>query len=114
MFNSSNCGTEKPPFGFIGENEFNNSQVFLKTIHIRLHQRNRRKSLTTIQGLGEIFDFEKITKYLKKEFCCNGCVVEDKELGTIIQLQGDQRENSKIFLVKEKIVNKKIIKIHGV
>jgi len=27
------------------------------------------------------------------DFCCNGTVVEDPELGQVIQLQGDQRKN---------------------
>ena len=83
-------------------------------IHIRLQQRNGRKSLTTIQGLNSIFDFEKINKALKKEFCCNGCVIQDSELGIIIQLQGDQRDNVINFLIKQEIALKKMIKIHGV
>ena len=33
------------------------------------------------------------------EFCCNGNVVEDVELGKVIQLQGDQRKNVSTFLV---------------
>lgn len=83
-------------------------------IHIRLQQRNGRKSLTTIQGLNSNFDFEKINKTLKKEFCCNGCVIQDSDLGIIIQLQGDQRDNALKFLIKEEIALKKMIKIHGV
>ncbi|KAG4920851.1 hypothetical protein JHK86_049664 [Glycine max] len=59
-------------------------------VHIRIQQRNGKKSLTTVQGLKKEFSYEKILKDLKKEFCCNGTVVQDKELGKIIQLQGDQ------------------------
>jgi hypothetical protein len=47
------------------------------------------------------------------EFCCNGTVVEDPELGQVIQLQGDQRKNVTDFLVSEKLVKKELIKIHG-
>jgi translation initiation factor 1 len=50
---------------------------------------------------------------LKKEFCCNGTVVEDPELGQGIQLQGDQRKNVSTFLVQVGIVKKEKIKLHG-
>lgn len=53
-------------------------------VHIRIQQRNGRKSLTTVQGLKKEFSYEKILKDLKKEFCCNGTVVLDKELGKVI------------------------------
>lgn len=53
-------------------------------VHIRIQQRNGRKSLTTVQGLKKEFSYEKILKDLKKEFCCNGTVVQDKELGKVI------------------------------
>jgi translation initiation factor 1 len=90
------------------------SKMVLNNIHIRLQQRNGRKSLTTIQGLNSTLDFEKINKALKKEFCCNGCVIQDSELGIIIQLQGDQRNNITNFLVQEGIALFKMIKIHGI
>ncbi|XP_021905886.1 protein translation factor SUI1 homolog [Carica papaya] len=82
-------------------------------VHIRIQQRNGKKSLTTVQGLKKQFSYEKILKDLKKEFCCNGNVVQDKELGKIIQLQGDQRKNVSHFLVQAGIVKKDQIKIHG-
>nr|UXY87159.1 translation factor sui1 [Cryptomonas sp.] len=95
-----------------------NSKKDLKTIsnviHIRLQQRNGRKSITTIQGLNSELDFEKINKALKKDFCCNGCVIEDSELGIIVQLQGDQRNNILKFLIREGIAMEKMIKIHGI
>ena len=47
------------------------------------------------------------------EFCCNGTVVEDAELGKVIQLQGDQRKNVSTFLVSNNIAKKDLIKIHG-
>ncbi|KAI6687505.1 hypothetical protein NL676_024333 [Syzygium grande] len=82
-------------------------------VHIRIQQRNGKKSLTTVQGLKKEFSYEKILKDLKKEFCCNGNVVQDKELGKIIQLQGDQRKNVSHFLVQAGLVKKDQIKIHG-
>eukprot|EP00798_Chlamydomonas_sp_ICE-L_P006077 gene6077-2678_t len=82
-------------------------------VHIRIQQRNGRKSLTTLQGLKESYDYNKVLKALKKDFCCNGSVVEDVELGKVIQLQGDQRKCASEFLIKNKLVKKDMIKIHG-
>ncbi|EMS51805.1 Protein translation factor SUI1-like protein [Triticum urartu] len=82
-------------------------------VHVRIQQRNGRKSLTTVQGLKKEFSYSKILKDLKKEFCCNGTVVQDTELGQVIQLQGDQRKNVSNFLVQAGIVKKEHIKIHG-
>ncbi|XP_035839881.1 protein translation factor SUI1 homolog 1 isoform X1 [Helianthus annuus] len=69
-------------------------------VHIRIQQRNGRKSLTTVQGLKKDYSYNKILKDLKKEFCCNGTVVQDSELGQVIQLQGDQRKNVSSFLIQ--------------
>ena len=74
-------------------------------VHVRVQQRNGRKSLTTVQGLKKEFNYNKILKDLKKEFCCNGVVVQDPELGQVIQLQGDQRKNVSNFLVQVKGYN---------
>jgi translation initiation factor 1 len=52
-------------------------------VHVRIQQRNGRKSLTTVQGLKKEFSYSKILKDLKKEFCCNGTVVQDSELGQV-------------------------------
>lgn len=82
-------------------------------VHVRIQQRNGRKSLTTVQGLKKEFNYNKILKDLKKEFCCNGTVVQDPELGQVIQLQGDQRKNVSTFLIQAGIVKKEQIKIHG-
>uniref|UniRef100_A0A804MWB8 Exocyst complex component SEC5 n=1 Tax=Zea mays TaxID=4577 RepID=A0A804MWB8_MAIZE len=45
------------------------------------------------QGLNKEFSYNKNLIDLKKEFCCNGTVVQDPELGPAIQLQSDQRKN---------------------
>lgn len=82
-------------------------------VHVRVQQRNGRKSITTIQGLNQELDLKLILKELKKNFNCNGSIVEDKELGTIVQLQGDQRECVKKFLLEEELVTKDKLKIHG-
>ncbi|GLJ31078.1 hypothetical protein SUGI_0622060 [Cryptomeria japonica] len=59
-----------------------------------------RKSLTAIQGVRKEYNYNKILKDFKKEFCCNGTEV--------IQLQGDQRKNDSQFLI-----NASLVKIHG-
>ncbi|KAE9468045.1 hypothetical protein C3L33_00032, partial [Rhododendron williamsianum] len=76
--------------------EADDNSVEKAYIHIRIQQRNGKKSLTTVQGLKKEFSFEK-----------------DKELGKVIQLQGDQRKNVSNFLVQAGIAKKDQIKIHG-
>mmetsp|Transcript_20013 Transcript_20013/g.60473 ORF Transcript_20013/g.60473 Transcript_20013/m.60473 type:complete len:106 (+) Transcript_20013:379-696(+) len=97
------------PFAEAGDNEDSGKDY----VHIRVQQRNGKKSLTTIQGLEKNFDYKKVLKAFKKEFCCNGTVVEDTELGQVIQLQGDQRKNVSGFLIANKLAKKDFIKIHG-
>ncbi|KAI0273549.1 eukaryotic translation initiation factor 1 [Gloeopeniophorella convolvens] len=81
-------------------------------IHIRIQQRNGRKTLTTLQGLPREYDAKKLLKAFKKEFACNGTLVEDEEAGQVIQLQGDQRTKISTFLVEEGIP-RATIKLHG-
>ncbi|KAK9791021.1 putative Eukaryotic translation initiation factor eIF-1 [Seiridium cardinale] len=85
-------------------------------IHIRIQQRNGRKTLTTVQGLPKKFDQKKILKVIKKAFACNGTIVNDTEMGEVIQLQGDQRKDVQEFLIDKKDglgLDSKTIKIHG-
>ncbi|KAJ3533860.1 hypothetical protein NM688_g7224 [Phlebia brevispora] len=81
-------------------------------IHIRIQQRNGRKTLTTLQGLPKEYDAKKLLKAFKKEFACNGTIVDDEEAGEVIQLQGDQRQKIQLFLTNEGIA-KNTIKVHG-
>ncbi|ODN75100.1 translation initiation factor SUI1 [Cryptococcus amylolentus CBS 6039] len=95
-------------------------------IHIRLQQRNGRKTLTTIQGIPSKFNHNKILKAMKKEFACNGTVHKpevdsDEEAspapgakvnhGDVLQLQGDQRMGAKQFLIDSGIVSAKDAKV---
>ncbi|TFY72387.1 hypothetical protein EVG20_g610 [Dentipellis fragilis] len=81
-------------------------------IHIRIQQRNGRKTLTTLQGLPKEYDAKKLLKAFKKEFACNGNLVDDEEMGRVIQLQGDQRTKISNFLTEEGIPRASI-KLHG-
>jgi len=83
------------------------------TVHIRIQQRNGRKTLTTVQGISEEFDKKKLVRAFKKEFACNGTVVEHPEYGEVVQLQGDQRNNVCQFLTKIGIVKEEQLKLHG-
>ena len=95
------------------EADFGDSTKSSNYIHIRIQQRNGRKSLTTIQGLDPKLDFKRLVKAFKRAFCCNGTIVNDDALGTVIQLSGDQRRNIADFLVSERIAKKGAVKIHG-
>ncbi|KAK3393145.1 protein translation factor sui1 [Podospora didyma] len=88
-------------------------------IHIRIQQRNGRKTLTTVQGIPTKFDLKKILKVVKKHFACNGTIISDEDskgMGEVIQLQGDQRTKIKEFLTDETeglALDEKTIKVHG-
>ena len=40
-------------------------------------------SYLAVQGLEKGIDYKKVLKAFKKDFCCNGTVVEDTELGQV-------------------------------
>mmetsp|Transcript_13567 Transcript_13567/g.31254 ORF Transcript_13567/g.31254 Transcript_13567/m.31254 type:complete len:115 (+) Transcript_13567:102-446(+) len=82
-------------------------------IHIRIQQRTGRKSLTTVQGLSSELDLKKMMKAIKKQYCCNGTIVQSEDAGEVLQLQGDQRQAVQTFLVEEGISKKDQIKVHG-
>ena len=98
-----------------GVTDSGNNEVIIGggLVHIRIQQRNGRKTLTTVQGLAEEFDKKKLVRAFKKEFACNGTVVEHPEYGEVIQLQGDQRTNVCEFLTKIGIVKDDQLKVHG-
>uniref|UniRef100_A0A8C1UI35 Eukaryotic translation initiation factor 1b-like n=1 Tax=Cyprinus carpio TaxID=7962 RepID=A0A8C1UI35_CYPCA len=79
-------------------------------IHIRIQQRNGRKTLTTVQGISDDYDKKKLVKAFKKKFACNGTVIEHPEYGEVIQLQGDQRKNICQFLLEINIVKEEQLK----
>ncbi|GAC93541.1 eukaryotic translation initiation factor [Pseudozyma hubeiensis SY62] len=56
------------------------------------------------------YDQKKLLKAFKKEFACNGTIVDDEELGQVIQLQGDQRQKVATFIVQEGITPKTDVK----
>ncbi|XP_008328667.1 eukaryotic translation initiation factor 1-like [Cynoglossus semilaevis] len=82
-------------------------------VHIRIQQRNGRKSLTTVQGISDKYDKKKLVRAFKREFACNGTVIEHPEYGEVIQLQGDQRKQICDFLHSLGMVQPEQVKVHG-
>lgn len=82
-------------------------------IHIRIQQRNGRKTLTTVQGIDEKYDKRKFLKVFKKEFACNGSVTDHDEYGEVIVMQGDQRKLVHQFLLNINFAPVNLIKMHG-
>jgi translation initiation factor 1 len=81
-------------------------------IHIRIRQRNRRQTITTIEHMPSDLDLTKILKPMRKTFSCNGNIGETNGL-KYIQLSGDQRIAVKQFLIKKSIAPESNIIIHG-
>lgn len=85
--------------------------------HIRVQQRNGRKCITTLDGLEEDLDLKRICKAMREAFSCNGNVImkDDEDTG-VIQLQGDQRENVKQWLLEQEVILKNEVDrivVHG-
>merc|ERR1712129_387305 len=89
--------------GFDASSGFDGKDDGKSKVHIRVQQRNGRKSWTTVAGFPEKVrlpksgtelpvDFDKILRALKKTFKTNGVIIRDPEHGVIIQLQGDIRK----------------------
>jgi translation initiation factor 1 len=82
-------------------------------IHIRIQQRSSRQSLTLVEALDSDLDLERICKYMRRAFNCNGTVLK----GSIITLQGDQRDNVAKWLVTSEVLTqseaKERLVIHG-
>lgn len=91
---------------FIEELSFNKNRI-----HIRLTQRNGRKSLTTVEGLPGNYA-ENLLKQSRKLFSCGGKLIKT-ENGLILSLQGDHRQNLYKLLISEGLYNKDEIFVHG-
>jgi translation initiation factor 1 len=83
------------------------------SVHIRQQMRTGRKSWTTIAGLAEDLNLDKILGVMRKMFSTNGTIVHDATEGDVIQLQGDHRQDTFDFLTRYNIVEKGEIKVHG-
>ena len=95
---------------------FSNTILNKPKLHVRIQKRNGKKCITTAQGFEEDLDVKRICKAMRKQFNCNGNVIEDEDNGEVLQLQGDQRENVKQWLIDNQVFNKNEVDrivIHG-
>ncbi len=81
--------------------------------HVRVQQRNGKKCITLLEGIEDDLDAKRICKSMQKTFNCNGNVKKDFYDRDVIQLQGDQRENVKKWLIEQQVADITIIVIHG-
>tara|TARA_Y100001970_G_scaffold293825_1_gene443551 strand:- start:4452 stop:4745 length:294 start_codon:yes stop_codon:yes gene_type:complete len=95
-------------------NDIFTSEEVIEYVHIRIQQRNSRQKITTVEGLPDKYDLKRILKVCKREFACNGNIVNDRRYGEVLQLQGDQRDNMSKFLSVVQLVPDSHVKIHGV
>jgi translation initiation factor 1 len=108
LTNNTNSGLNKIDSGF--------ATVRTNKIHLHLQQMGRR-NITIIQDLDDDLDFKRICKNMRKLFSCNGTITIDEKMGTIIQLQGDQRQQVKDWLLTNEILTPNTIDrlvIHGI
>lgn len=95
---------------------FQESAIVKNKYHIRIQQRNGRKCITTLDGLEDDLDLKRICRAMREAFSCNGNVAEKDDGSEVIQLQGDQRENIKKWLLEQEIILKNEIDrivVHG-
>lgn len=95
----------------LGDGDFN--------IHIKIKQRNGRKSWTFVEGLvklneeegkeNEMF-MEELAKKLKHKFNC-GASISKEDLS--LKMMGDHREGIKEYILKNFNIKEDQIKIHG-
>lgn len=110
---STSTSTSTKPMKLLNDNNKLSMNDDKEKIHIRYQQRNGKKGLTTITGLPLNVNFNKLLTKMKKKWSTGGNVVNDAEMGKIMQIQGDNRDKISLFLTEMKIVEKSQITIHG-
>jgi translation initiation factor 1 len=83
-------------------------------VRVRIQQRDGRRCITVIYNIGEEFDHFKIIKVMKRKFLVNGGVLEDEDVGCVIQLAGDVRMKVKSFLLENGICGEDKLRVCGV
>jgi translation initiation factor SUI1 len=76
-------------------------------IHIRVQRRNARSHITSLEGMDEDLDLDRICRAMRRAFNCNGNVKKETEVGDVIQLQGDQCDNIRAWLLEQEILTPK-------
>ncbi len=101
---------------FTTYDDFKQGSLAKNKYHIRVQQRNGRKCITTVDGLEEDLDLKRMCRAMRNAFSCNGNVSKKDDGTEVIQLQGDQRENIKLWLLEQEILQKNEVDrivIHG-
>jgi len=75
-------------------------------IHIRTQQMGK-KWITTIEGLDDDLDLERIARAIKKSLHCAASVDSNKEGAEFIKLQGNQREFLREWLVVNEVLTER-------
>ena len=81
-------------------------------------QTSGKRSVTLIEGLEEDLDLKRIMKAMKRKFnCACSLHANEKTGGEVLKLQGDHREDVRLWLIEQEIVPKAdakdIIVVHG-
>ena len=93
-----------------------NSFLTKPKLQIRVQKRNGRKCITTVEGFEDDLDVKRICKAMRKQFNCNGNIVNDEHNTDVLQLQGDQRDNVKQWILENEVIAKNEadrIVVHG-
>lgn len=100
---------------FLLEEEENTLKTINQTtITIHVKKRLANKYFTIVYGLSAD-KYSNFLKMVKKKFCCNGAVVEDKKSGKeILQFNGDHKDNIFDLLVELKYATEEQIKLRGI
>jgi len=66
-------------------------------VHLRLQQRNGRKTLTIIEGLPKEYELDpdELSQVFKNEFKCGGSVVKTKGDKTVVDEKADEKSEDK-------------------
>lgn len=101
------------PFDAFKDAEQQENSIITGFINIRVFKKSANSKITIIEGLPKIFNHPKILKHFRSSLSCNGHIIEDKDHGTIIQLQGEHIESIKQFLLEEEFCKENQIRIYG-
>ncbi len=83
-------------------------------MHLRLQQRNGKKSITILEGAHSEFDLKGILRAMKKKFSCGGALKKDDDDKPILTLSGDHRKEVVEFLVNNQhIAEESDFVVHG-
>lgn len=64
-------------------------------IHVRIQQRNGRRSLTIIQEIADELEKKELGKAFKKKSGCNGTAIGHPQYGEVTRVQDDQHKNTR-------------------